>query len=73
MGDIYRLAKTVVIFHGWPSETTREGSLITALFQFLTRSDHNGISSTESAQTNDKVTTHSGAVVLTKLWSAKVS
>ncbi|KAE9380825.1 hypothetical protein N431DRAFT_449575 [Stipitochalara longipes BDJ] len=53
MGDIYRLAKTVVIFHGWPSTTTREGSLITALFKFLGRSNHNGTSSTEISQTND--------------------
>jgi hypothetical protein len=55
MGDIYRLAKTVVIFHGWPSTTTREGSLITALFKFLTRSDHNGTLNTESSQTNGNV------------------
>jgi hypothetical protein len=53
MGDIYRLAKTVVIFHGWPSTTTPEGSWITTLFKFLTRSDHNGTSNTESAYTND--------------------
>jgi hypothetical protein len=55
MGDMYRLAKTVVIFHGWPSTTTREGSLITALFKFLARSDHNGASNTESAQTSGNV------------------
>jgi hypothetical protein len=55
MGDIYRLAKTVVIFHGWPSTTTRQGSLITALFKFLTRSDHNSTSNPDSAQTNGNV------------------
>jgi hypothetical protein len=55
MGDIYRLAKKVVIFHGWPSTTTQEGSLITALFKFLTRSDHNSTPNAESAQTNGNV------------------
>ncbi|KAF1957210.1 HET-domain-containing protein [Byssothecium circinans] len=55
MGEIYSLAETVVIFHGWPSTTTREGSLITALFKFLARSDPNGTSNTESAQTNGNV------------------
>ncbi|KIW08032.1 uncharacterized protein PV09_00976 [Verruconis gallopava] len=39
MGDIYRFAKRVVIFHGAPSTTTPAGSLITALFKFLTRFD----------------------------------
>ncbi len=52
MGDIYRLARKVVIFHGWPSKTTREGSLITALFQFLSRSDADGASNIESTQTS---------------------
>ena len=55
MGDIYRLAKTVVIFHGWPSTTTREGSLITALFKFLARPDDNGTLNTKSSQTNGNV------------------
>jgi hypothetical protein len=26
MGDIYRLAKTVVIFHGWPSQRHGKGA-----------------------------------------------
>lgn len=49
MGDIYRCAKTVVIFHGWPSKTTREGSFITALFKFLGRPENSGISNTETS------------------------
>jgi hypothetical protein len=52
MGDIYRLAKTVVVFHGWPSTTTPAGSLLTALFKFFSRSVNNGVSDTESSQAN---------------------
>ena len=52
MGDIYRLAKTVVIFHGWPSTTSPAGSLLTALFKFFSRSVDNGVSDTESSQAN---------------------
>ncbi|KAK1750491.1 heterokaryon incompatibility protein-domain-containing protein [Echria macrotheca] len=47
MGEIYRSASEVAIFHGWPSRTTREGSLITALFEFLLRSQDSQASGDE--------------------------
>ena len=53
MGDNYRLAKTVAIWQGWPSKTSSQGSLITALFQFFTRFDNGSISNTEPPHTSD--------------------
>lgn len=54
MGEIYRLAKKVVVFLGSPSRTTQHASCITELFKFLSRPDHGDVSQNKLSNANGK-------------------